>query len=162
MLGSLEDFQDLIRKGFKYTKPGGWMESQVNQILQLRGGVWKGSSISLLAQEVLSTICCDDGTMPAGWPLAEWIRTLEEASMLVDRPLRIANKLKKWYKEAGFVDIHEQVFKVPCSAWSSDPHLKDLGKVCLVTMPYLAIWNPQLTTMRCANLTCWRDCKVSV
>ncbi|KAI9788557.1 MAG: hypothetical protein M1816_006806 [Peltula sp. TS41687] len=31
LLGSMEDFRDLIRKGFKYTKPGGWMESQVNK-----------------------------------------------------------------------------------------------------------------------------------
>ncbi|KAI9788558.1 MAG: hypothetical protein M1816_006807 [Peltula sp. TS41687] len=68
--------------------------------------------------------------MPADWPLAEWVRTLEETAMLVDRPLRIANKLKKWYKDAGFVDVHEEVFKVPCNPWARDPHLKDLGKMC--------------------------------
>lgn len=67
--------------------------------------------------------------MPAGWPLAEWMRTLEEASLLVDRPLRIANKLKRWYKEAGFVDVHEEIIKVPVNSWAKDPHFKDLGKV---------------------------------
>lgn len=29
MLGSFEDFREVINKAFKYTKPGGWMESQV-------------------------------------------------------------------------------------------------------------------------------------
>lgn len=35
MLGAMEDFGDLVKKGFKYTKPGGWMESQVNEIFPL-------------------------------------------------------------------------------------------------------------------------------
>ena len=54
---------------------------------------------------------------------------MDEASMRVGRPLRIANKLKRWYKEAGFVDVHEEVFKLPCNPWPKDPHLKDLGRV---------------------------------
>ena len=29
MLGSFEDFREIIKKSFNYTKPGGWMESQV-------------------------------------------------------------------------------------------------------------------------------------
>ena len=29
MLGSFEDFRDIIKRSLKYTKPGGWMESQV-------------------------------------------------------------------------------------------------------------------------------------
>ena len=29
MFGCFEDFRDIIRKGVKYAKPGGWMECQV-------------------------------------------------------------------------------------------------------------------------------------
>lgn len=72
---------------------------------------------------------CDDGTMPPDWPFADWHRTMDLASMQLDRPLRIANKLKRWFREAGFVDVHEEVFKVPCNAWPRDSHLKNLGKV---------------------------------
>ena len=67
--------------------------------------------------------------MHSDWPLAEWTRTVEEAAMMVGRPLRIANKLKRWYKEAGFVDVHEEIFKVPVNPWPKDQHFKDLGKV---------------------------------
>ena len=77
----------------------------------------------------MPTVFCDDGTVTPDWPYAEWIRALDEASMQVGRPLRIANKLKRWYKEAGFVDVHEEVFKLPCNPWPKDPHLKDLGRV---------------------------------
>ena len=72
---------------------------------------------------------CDDGTMPPDWPWAEWHSTMDQAAMRLGKPLRIANRLKKWYKEAGFVDVHEEVFKVPSNPWPKDPHLKDLGRV---------------------------------
>ncbi|KAI9757401.1 MAG: hypothetical protein M1815_001222 [Lichina confinis] len=107
MLGSFEDFRDIIKRSLKYTKPGGWMESQ----------------------EWMPRLYCDDGTMPPDWPWAEWHSTMDQAAMRLGKPLRIANRLKKWYKEAGFVDVHEEVFKVPSNPWPKDPHLKDLGRL---------------------------------
>lgn len=107
MLGSFEDFRDIINRSLKYTKPGGWMESQ----------------------EWMPRLYCDDGTMPPDWPWAEWHSTMDQAAMRLGKPLRIANRLKKWYKEAGFVDVHEEVFKVPSNPWPKDPHLKDLGRL---------------------------------
>ncbi|KAI9832860.1 MAG: hypothetical protein M1826_001027 [Phylliscum demangeonii] len=108
LLGCFEDFRDVVKRSYRYLKPGGWMESQ----------------------EFMTTPYCDDGTMHHDWPYAEWARTIEEAAMVAGRPLRIANKLKRWYKEAGFVDVHEEVFKVPVNPWPKDPHAKDLGKIC--------------------------------
>ena len=35
MLGSFEDFRDIINRSLKYTKPGGWMESQVRSALSI-------------------------------------------------------------------------------------------------------------------------------
>ncbi|KAH0551063.1 hypothetical protein GP486_007587 [Trichoglossum hirsutum] len=107
MLGSFENFHDIIRKAFKYTKPGGWMESQ----------------------DFMSTVYCDDDTMKSDWPFAEWTRYGDEAAMFLGRPLRIANKFKRWYKEAGFVDVHEEVFKIPLNPWPKDPHYKYIGRV---------------------------------
>jgi hypothetical protein len=77
----------------------------------------------------MSTVYCDDGTMKDDWPFAEWTRYGDDAAMVLGKPLRIANKLKKWYKEAGFVDVHEEVFKVPLNPWPKDPHYKNLGRV---------------------------------
>jgi hypothetical protein len=105
MLGSFVDYREIIKRSYDYLEPGGWLESQ----------------------EMYSTAYCDDNTMPQDHPLCEWIRTQDEAAMLLGRPLRIANKLKKWYRDAGFVDVHEEVFKMPIGHWPRDPQYKLLG-----------------------------------
>ncbi|KAF4630891.1 hypothetical protein G7Y89_g7243 [Cudoniella acicularis] len=105
MMGCFEDFREIIRRGFKYTKPGGWMESL----------------------ECMHPPYCDDGTMPDDWPFKEWTKTMDEAAMNAGRPLRIATRLKKWYTEVGFEDVHERVIKIPINRWPRDPHLKQLG-----------------------------------
>jgi hypothetical protein len=48
--------------------------------------------------------------------------------MAFGRPIRIANKLKRWYEQAGFEDVHEEVFKLPVNLWPKDPRYKMLGK----------------------------------
>lgn len=107
LLGCFADFQEVIKKGFYYTKPGGHMESQ----------------------EIMSTPYCDDGTMPEDWPFLEWTKYNDDAAVAADRPLRIADKLKWWYQEAGFMDVEEKVFKLPMNPWPRDKHLKTLGRI---------------------------------
>jgi hypothetical protein len=97
LLGCFEDFREIIKKGFYYTKPGGHMESQ----------------------EIMSTPYCDDGTMPSDWPFLEWTKFGDDAAMEAGRPMRIANKLKKWYIQAGFVGVQEKVFKAQRQALES-------------------------------------------
>lgn len=105
MMGCFEDFKSIIRKGFQYTQPGGWMESV----------------------EIMHTPFCDDGTMAADWPFKEWTEFMEDAAKNANWPLRIAHKLKKWYTEIGFVGAHERVLKVPINTCARDPRLKTLG-----------------------------------
>lgn len=107
LLGCFTDFRQVINRAYHYTKPGGYMESQ----------------------EIMSTMYCDDGTMPADWPFLDWNQTIDYAAMEADRPMRIANKLKRWYEEAGFVDVQEKVFRLPVNSWPRDKHLKTLGKM---------------------------------
>lgn len=106
LLGSFEDFRDIITKSYRYLKPGGWMESQ----------------------EYMSTVYCDDGTMSKDYVFAEWTQTQDEAAMALGKPMRIANKLKRWYEQAGFVDVHEEVYKLPINSWPKDPQFKMLGR----------------------------------
>ena len=106
MLGSFTDFRDIVRRSFKYTKPGGYFE----------------------CQELWPPILCDDGTMPENHPVAEWIRQQDAAAMKLGRPTRIANKLKRWMEQEGFVDVHEEVSKLPINSWPKDPQYKFLGK----------------------------------
>jgi SAM-dependent methyltransferase len=107
LVGCFPDFGDIIRKGFLYTKPGGYMESQ----------------------EIMSIPFCDDGTMPADWPFLEWSKIVHEAAVTAERPVDIANRLKGWYEQAGFVDVQEQVFKMPMTGWPRDLHLRRLGRM---------------------------------
>ena len=112
MLGCFEDFRETVRKAYRYTKPGGWMESQ----------------------EIMTRVYCDDDTMSPGFPLVDWCDSLDLAAMQFGKPLRIANKLKKWYIEAGFEDVQEQVFRVPMNPWPKDPHLREIGRVAELNM----------------------------
>jgi ubiquinone/menaquinone biosynthesis C-methylase UbiE len=107
MLGCFTDFRDIIKKSFHHLKPGGHMESQ----------------------EIMPIPYCDDGTMPNDWPYLDWFRYSDQAAMEFDKPLRIGNKLKRWYEAAGFVDVHEKVLKLPMNPWPKDKHLKTLGSM---------------------------------
>ena len=79
-------------------------------------------------QEIFPKICCDDGTLSDDSILLDWYQNLDDAAMQVGKPLRIGNKLKRWYQDAGFEDVHEQVYKVPLNPWPTDPHLKHIGE----------------------------------
>jgi hypothetical protein len=105
LLGCFTDFRDIIKKGFHYLQPGGFMESQ----------------------EIMSTPYCDDGSMPPNWDFLEWTRFADEAAMKAGRPMRIAHKLKRWYEQAGFVDVQEKVFVLPMNQWPKDKRLRTLG-----------------------------------
>lgn len=107
MAGSFEDFPAFIKRAFHYMKPGGFIEGQ----------------------EILPTPCCDDATMPFDWPFLEWNEYLHEAADQANRPITIAKNLKRWYEEAGFVDVQEKVFRVPMNPWAKDKHLKMLGSM---------------------------------
>lgn len=80
------------------------------------------------SQEFYPSIYCDDGTMPADWPMLKWAKLHDEAAMNMGRPLRIANKMKRWYQEQGFVNVREEVYKIPINSWPKDPQFKLIGK----------------------------------
>jgi hypothetical protein len=105
-LGIFEDFREIIQKGYNNLEPGGFMESH----------------------EIYSKLYCDDGTMPADYEVLKWTHTQDKAAMTLGRPLRIANKLKNWYEQAGFVDVHEVVYGIPINSWARDARDKLLGK----------------------------------
>jgi hypothetical protein len=106
LLGCFNDYREIIARSYKYLEPGGFFE----------------------CQELYPTTYCDDGTMPDNHPFCEWSKTQDEAAMKLGKPLRVANKLKKWMRDAGFVDVHEEIFKMPINQWPRDPQYKMLGR----------------------------------
>ena len=105
-LGIFRDFREIIQKGFNNLDPGGWMESQ----------------------EIYPKVYFNEGIAPTNYELLEWSKLTDEAAMKLGMPLRIANKLKTWYEQAGFVDVREEVFSLPINTWPKDPQLKLLGR----------------------------------
>ncbi|KAJ9607106.1 hypothetical protein H2200_008178 [Cladophialophora chaetospira] len=109
MAGSLASYKDLIQTSRKYLRPGhGWLE----------------------CQEIHPTPVSDDNTIPEEWPMKVWEENLNHAAtecVEPPRPVRIAPNIKTWMEEAGYVDIHEHITKIPLGPWPRDRRLKDIG-----------------------------------
>jgi hypothetical protein len=107
-MGCWQDLrEDVLQKAFDRLAPGGWFE----------------------AQEVQSTIMCDDDTMPPDYELKVHLEDLEDATAAMGRPLRIAHLFKDVMREIGFVDIEEVTYKIPINGWPRNRQYKQLGKM---------------------------------
>jgi metalloendopeptidase OMA1, mitochondrial len=82
-----------------------------------------------LEQEIYTRMYSDDGTLTNDNLFKKWHDDGDEAAMKLGRPLRIANKIKKWMQQAGFVDVHEEVFKMPVNPWPKEERMKEIGRV---------------------------------
>ncbi|KAI1428618.1 tam domain protein [Xylaria sp. FL1777] len=105
-LGAWENFEiDVARKAFDHLEPGGWFE----------------------AQELLPTLGCDDGSMPDDYAPNLLFNDLEDCARREQRPLDIAKTYKQGLINAGFVDVTEQVYKIPINGWARSKNWKTLG-----------------------------------
>lgn len=71
---------------------------------------------------------CDDGTLPPTSPLVQWTEYLFEATARAQRPLAYNTQTRAMLEETGFIEIQEQVIKIPLNPWPTDPHDKDVGR----------------------------------
>lgn len=105
-LGAWEDFEmDVARKAYDHLEPGGWFE----------------------AQELFPTLGCDDGSMPDDYAPNLLFKDLEDCARRERRPLDIAKTYKQGLINAGFVDVTEQVYKIPINGWAKSKNWKTLG-----------------------------------
>ena len=105
-LGCWENMQmSILQQAFDNLRPGGWCESQ----------------------EMVPIPDCDDGTMPPDFSFLQWATELDYASLQANRPISDGQFLKRWYTEVGFVDVHEEILKVPLNGWPSDRRNKEIG-----------------------------------
>jgi hypothetical protein len=95
----------MVRSAFERLRPGGWLEMQ----------------------EPKCDIDSDDCEIPASHPVKRWFSELTNASILASRPIHLIPELKRMYIEAGFVDVHEKVYKIPMNGWPLSPKLKRIG-----------------------------------
>lgn len=71
---------------------------------------------------------CDDDTLPPNSNLVKWSQHILSATQEHSRPLAYNTQTRSMLEHQGFVEIQEQVIKVPFNPWPTDTHLKDIGR----------------------------------
>jgi len=68
----------------------------------------------------------DDGSLN-GTALAEWQEHVQEATTFTGVPWTNVPNYKRWFGEAGFVDVVEVRFRWPSNQWSGERRERLLG-----------------------------------
>ncbi|KAJ5291068.1 hypothetical protein N7478_000319 [Penicillium angulare] len=110
--GSIADWTQLLQQANAHLKPGGWIELQEFEV----------------------TLKSDDDSMRLAPTLCQFIGHLHEASAKFHRPMNIAEGHRQRLVEAGFEDVRDEMYKVPCSTWPKDPTQKQIGKFNLASL----------------------------
>ncbi|KIW19010.1 hypothetical protein PV08_03300 [Exophiala spinifera] len=102
LTGSIADWPRFYRQCFETLRPGGYLEIQEHDV-----------QASTIEKEL------------PPWT-AEMNANLSLGSDLFGRPMNVAHLHANWVREAGFVEVEEQVDKVPIGSWAK--HRKELGR----------------------------------
>ncbi|KAI8648859.1 hypothetical protein NCS56_01501900 [Fusarium sp. Ph1] len=104
--GCISDDDMLFRRAFEHLKPGGYIEFQATYPRWLS----------------------DDGTAEKAEKSQSWLKVLLEGSTKFGKSLEGAVNWKDKMEKAGFVEVRQEVRKMPIGAWPKDPNLKEIGK----------------------------------
>ncbi|KAF5570808.1 methyltransferase like [Fusarium phyllophilum] len=80
----------------------------------------------------------DDDSIKKAVNAEVWAEAVRDSSSKFGKPIDCAMNWKDKVIKAGFVDVHEEVRKIPIGAWPKDPILKEIGK-CQVVQSCAAI-----------------------
>lgn len=72
---------------------------------------------------------CDDGTLPPDSELANWGQKFEAFGKIINLPFNVFDTMRSSTEGAGFVKIHEKVYKVPIGDWPRHPVYKDAERL---------------------------------
>lgn len=86
-------------------KPGGWIELQEPHV----------------------NAFCDDGTMPDDYPVKVFYELLQKAFRGFGTDVHISTNLVPKLEAAGFVNIKEEIIKVPIGTWAKNKTLRLVG-----------------------------------
>jgi hypothetical protein len=70
----------------------------------------------------------EDGALLANSQLANWHRLVSDAIERAYRPLAYKTDTRGLLATRGFVDIQEQIIKIPLNSWPTDLDQKDIGR----------------------------------
>ena len=70
----------------------------------------------------------DDGTLADDMLLKEWGPMFLRCAEQTGKKLDTEEKMKGRIEAAGFVNVHERMYKVPVGDWAKNPMLKEAGR----------------------------------
>lgn len=105
MAGSIKDWPRLIRQCYEHLEPGGWLE----------------------LQESANKLYSEDGSLKPDNAIVRMMNGLMEACEKIGRTMDPAPSMKDWVQDAGFVNVKQEVFKLPVGGWPKDPRFKEIG-----------------------------------
>ncbi|KAJ3549015.1 hypothetical protein NM208_g712 [Fusarium decemcellulare] len=103
--GCIRDDDRLFRQAFQHLTPGGYIELQA----------------------AYTRFISDDDTAEKAENAQFWLETLIAGLAQFGTPLDCAINWKQKLEAAGFIDVQQEVRKIPIGAWAKDPKLKEIG-----------------------------------
>lgn len=88
-------------------EPGGWIE-QVEFDIRIRS---------------------DDNSIPEDSEIAQWGETFIGCAERANCSLTVQETMRSSIEKAGFIDVHEVVYKIPIGPWARDKVLKEIGQL---------------------------------
>jgi hypothetical protein len=74
-------------------------------------------------------VLSDDNSIPEDSMLNSWGENVIGSAARSGRPVETVDTMRSAIENAGFVDIHEKVYKWPIGMWPKDPVLKEAGRL---------------------------------
>ncbi|EAQ90314.1 hypothetical protein CHGG_02249 [Chaetomium globosum CBS 148.51] len=107
MFGSVADWDALFAEAYRVLRPGGYIETF----------------------EADARMYAPDGTVLEGSPLDQWGKVFREGGKKFGRTFMVVGEdlQRKGLEAAGFVDLVQQDFKVPITAWAADKKNQEIG-----------------------------------
>ncbi|CAI7642155.1 unnamed protein product [Penicillium discolor] len=100
-----EGWHQLYKQAYDALEPGGWIEQM----------------------ELDVRVYSDDGSLKKEHQLYGWGDMFIRCSERAGRSLTTHETMRDAIKEAGFVDVHEEKYKIPLGPWARDNILKEAG-----------------------------------
>ncbi|KAK3705923.1 hypothetical protein LTR37_013076 [Vermiconidia calcicola] len=109
MLGAFmeSEWDSVYRKCYENLEPGGWLEEV----------------------ELDVRVISDDNSLSPDSYLAGWGENFLGCAERAGRPLSTQTKMAGAMERAGFVNIHDHLFKCPIGSWPKNRKLKEAGRV---------------------------------
>lgn len=103
---AIQNWPNYLAEAYKCLRPGGWVE----------------------AQDFVLRPYSDDDSLPAESKIAQWHALSHEGLMVAGRNVwETSTEISSYFKDAGFVNVTVEEFKLPLGPWPKEKRLKEAG-----------------------------------